>query len=96
MMQTIILSECMVNLHMGFRHDTGEYRCILTVQTMAESKPPKSVKFEYLTEDGEWAEIKDAKGLGCDQDTYNTTELGNSQNKRNPHGNDTTDTGQRD
>ncbi len=44
-------------------------------------KAPKSVKFEYLTEDGEWAEIKDAKGLGCDQDTYNTTELGKVKTK---------------
>lgn len=37
---------------------------------------PKEVKFEYKDADGNWNEIKDAKGLGCEADKYNTTELG--------------------
>ena len=37
---------------------------------------PKEVKFEYRDADGNWNEIKDAKGLGCEADKYNTTELG--------------------
>ena len=37
---------------------------------------PKEVKFEYKDADGDWNEIKDAKGLGCEVDKYNTTELG--------------------
>lgn len=37
---------------------------------------PKEVKFEYKDADGNWNEITDAKGLGCEADKYNTTELG--------------------
>ena len=37
---------------------------------------PKEVKFEYKDADGNWNEITDAKGCGCEADKYNTTELG--------------------
>lgn len=37
---------------------------------------PKSVTFEYKDENGDWKEITNAKGLGCEADAYNTTDLG--------------------
>ena len=44
-------------------------------------QPPKSVKFEYLNEAGEWKEVPNAEGLGCEKDKYNTTKLGNIKTK---------------
>ena len=71
------VSECMGKLYMGFRNGTGKYRCILTVQTVAESKPPKSVKFEYLNRSMvNGKKFQNAEGLGCEKDKYNTTRTG--------------------
>ena len=40
---------------------------------------PQSVKFEYKTSEGGWAEVPNAEGKGCESDKYNTTTLGNIQ-----------------
>ncbi len=42
-------------------------------------KMPQSVKFEYKTSEGGWAEVPNAEGKGCESDKYNTTTLGNIQ-----------------
>ena len=39
------------------------------------------MKFEYLNEAGEWKEVPNAEGLGCEKDKYNTTKLGNIKTK---------------
>lgn len=40
---------------------------------------PKSAKFEYLNEDGEWTAV--SAECGCEANKYNTTELGNIKTK---------------
>lgn len=70
----------MGKLYMGFRN-VLESTDVYYGTDGGGIQPPKSVKFEYLNEAGEWKEVPNAEGLGCEKDKYNTTKLGNIKTK---------------